>query len=149
MKNVELKEFSKFTLVKEKVKTNVCKVNSCESAATLIRELYKGTEGINESFFALFLDRGNAIIGYAKISQGGRYSTCMDSTIVAKYAVSSLAVSVILAHNHPSGRAFPSVSDEKATNDLKRGLNYLNIKLLDHIIITEDDHYSFAEENLL
>jgi DNA repair protein RadC len=83
---------------------------------------------------------------YAKISQGGITGTVVDPRLVAKYAVESLAVGVILAHNHPSGNLKPSTPDKVLTDKVKEGLKYLDIKLLDHIILTNDGYYSMMEE---
>ena len=88
-------------------------------------------------------------MGYAKISQGGVCNTQVDIRLVAKYAIDSLATSVIFVHNHPSGNAKPSIEDKKISEKLKDALRLFDIRLLDSIIITENDYYSMADEGLM
>ena len=88
-------------------------------------------------------------IGYAKISQGGIVGTVIDATIIAKYCVEALATSVILAHNHPSGGLVPSQQDKDITRKIKDTLKIFDCNVLDHIILTEDSFFSFADEGLM
>lgn len=88
-------------------------------------------------------------MGYAKISQGGLSNTIIDIRLIAKYAIDVLAASVILVHNHPSGSVLPSSCDNELTRRVAQGLKLLNIKLLDHIIISEDNYYSFSDEGAI
>ena len=120
-------------------------ITSSEDGANFIRQFYSDDIGIFESSFILLLDRSNHTIGYAKISQGGIVGTVVDVRLIAKYAIASLASSVILAHNHPSGNLKPSESDEKITQQVLQGLKLLEVKLLDHVILTETNYYSFAD----
>ena len=87
--------------------------------------------------------------GFAKISQGGTAGTVVDIKIIAKYAVDSLSTSVIICHNHPSGNKQPSDADLNITRKIKDALLLLDIKLIDHIIITENDFFSFADNGNL
>ena len=87
--------------------------------------------------------------GFAKISQGGTAGTVVDIKIIAKYAVDSLSPKVIICHNHPSGNKQPSDADLNTTRRIKDALLLLDIKLIDHIIITENDFYSFADNGNL
>ena len=84
-----------------------------------------------------------------KISQGGISGTVVDTKIIAKYCVDTLCSAVILAHNHPSGNLNPSTQDIKITRKIKEGLELLDVKVLDHVILTSDSYYSFADENIL
>ena len=95
------------------------------------------------------LDNSNSSVGYAKISQGGITGTVVDLRIIAKYAVESLCTSVIIAHNHPSGKTTPSEADKTVTNKIKSALATLDINLMDHIILTETEHFSFADNGLI
>lgn len=122
------------------------KIRSSKNSADFIRQFYSDDIEIYESFFLLLLNRANDTIGYAKISQGGTCGTVVDIKIIAKYAVDSLANSVILAHNHPSGTLSPSSQDIDITEKIKKGLSLLDIKVLDHIILTSSSYYSFADE---
>lgn len=121
------------------------RVTSSLDAADFIRQFYGDDIGIFESSFILLLNNNNITIGYAKISQGGITGTVVDQILVAKYAVESLATGVILAHNHPSGNTKPSGEDMTLTSKVKNGLALLDIKLLDHIILTETGMYSLAD----
>lgn len=94
----------------------------------------------------MLLNHASNVMGYAKISQGGICSTTVDVRLIAKYAIDTLATSVILVHNHPTGSLNPSYEDDKLTNAVKKGLELLNIKLLDHLVISEERYYSYAEE---
>jgi cobalamin-dependent methionine synthase I len=101
---------------------------------------------IYESVFILLLNAANDTIGFAKISQGGILGTVIDVRLIAKYAIESLATSVILAHNHPTGRLLPSDADDNVTKKTKNALNTLDIILQDHLIITKDSFYSYANQ---
>ncbi|MDR1553870.1 MAG: DNA repair protein RadC [Prevotellaceae bacterium] len=103
----------------------------------------------HEEFWLILLNRANKIISKHKISQGGISSTVIDKTIIAKYATENLASSVILAHNHPSQNITPSNEDEKITNEIKSALELFNIKLTDHLIITDYEYFSFVDNRLL
>ncbi len=96
-----------------------------------------------EHFVVLFLNKGNAVIDY--IDVGGAYDNVqVDYRLIIKRALVSEAANIICAHNHPSGNVFPSLQDRAFTASLKKILGYLNIRLLDHIIITADSYYSFV-----
>lgn len=125
------------------------KITTADEAAKFIRQFYSDDIDIWESFFILLLNNAGRTIGYAKISQGGITGTVADIRIIAKYAVDSLATSIILAHNHPSGNLKPSQADINLTQKAKKGLDILDITVLDHIILTSDSHYSFADQGML
>lgn len=91
----------------------------------------------------LFLNKGNAVIDYVDV--GGAYDNVqVDYRLIIKRALVSEAANIICAHNHPSGNVPPSIQDKAFTTSLKKILGYLNIRLLDHIIITADSYYSFV-----
>ena len=125
------------------------RISNTSTAADFIRQFYGDDIFIFESAFILLLNNSNNTIGFAKISQGGITGTVVDARLVAHYAVNSLATSVILAHNHPSGNLNPSESDRQLTNKIKEGLKLLDISLLDHIILTGASYTSFADSGLL
>jgi len=122
---------------------------SSEQAYNYIRQFYFDDLTIYESFYLLMLNRANKTIAYVKISQGGVSGTVVDLKIIAKYAIESLCSSVILAHNHPSGQTKPSDADIQMTRKIKEGLDLFDIKLIDHIILCNENFYSFADECLL
>ena len=124
-------------------------IKTSERAAVFIKQFYGDDMEIFESFFILLLNRNNETIGYAKISQGGTAGTVVDTKIIAKYAVDSLAHGVILAHNHPSGNKQPSTEDVSITNKVKKALELLDIIVLDHIIMTSSEYYSMQDNGLI
>ena len=125
------------------------KITSSESAEKFIRQFYGDDLEIFESFFILLLNRANATIGYAKISQGGIVGTVVDKKILLKYVVESLASGIILAHNHPSGNTNPSQADLNITKDLQQLCRLVDSEILDHVILTADSFYSFADNGKL
>lgn len=131
----------------KKIQTNfpVEKITSSKHASNFIKQFYGDDINIFESCFILLLNNSNNTIGYAKISQGGITGTVVDIRLIAKYAVESLATGVILAHNHPSGTLSPSQADINITDKTKKALETLDIKLLDHLILTNDDYYSLSD----
>jgi DNA repair protein RadC len=127
-------------------------IKSSAEAYGIISQFYSDDIDVYESFFILLLNIANKTIGYAKISQGGVNFTVIDNKIIAKYAIDALATSVIVAHNHPSGNLTPSKNDLDLTTKLRNGLELLDIKLLDHLILTsgEDKKYaSLADEGYM
>lgn len=125
------------------------KITSSKESADFIRQFYGDDIEVFESMFILCLNQAQKTIGYAKISQGGIAGTVVDIRLIAKYAIDNLAVSVIMAHNHPSGNLNPSQADIEITEKCKKGLKILDITLLDHIILTADSHYSLQDNGLL
>ncbi len=125
------------------------KIKTSQEAYDLIKQFYQDDIEIYESFFILLLNKGCFTVGYAKISQGGISGTIVDKKIVAKYAIDSLASGIILAHNHPSGTLQPSEQDLKLTKELEQALNLLDVNVMDHIILTKENYYSFADNGQL
>ncbi len=103
----------------------------------------------HEEFWILFLNRSNKVIGRMKLSQGGVSGTVTDVRMVMKRAIECLASGIIVCHNHPSGNLNPSESDSKITMKIKDAGNLMDIQLLDHLIITDREYYSFADNGLI
>jgi DNA repair protein RadC len=103
----------------------------------------------HEVFVVVFLNRANRINHYEIISEGGITGTVADPRIILKKALEEDAVSIILCHNHPSGNLLPSRADEDLTRKIKEASGYFDIKVLDHIIVSEEGYYSFADEGIL
>ena len=122
------------------------KITSSKDCYDVIKQFYHEDITLYESFFLLLLNNSNETIGFVKISQGGITGTVVDVRIIAKYCVEVLATSCILAHNHPSGKLFPSDADLTITQKTKNALAILDVRVLDHIILTEEGHYSFADD---
>ena len=125
------------------------KIISSLTAVNYARQFYESDISIYESMFCLFLNRSNSVQQYAKISQGGTAGTVVDIKIILKYAIDTLSSGIILIHNHPSGNKQPSDADIEITNKLKNACKYHDLKLLDHIILTENNYYSLADEGNL
>ena len=147
----EQKRSREFRLTTTENDMPVVNILSSKDASNYVRKFYHEDIAIYESAFILLLDRANNTIGWAKIGQGGICGTVVDIRIVAKYAIDSLASSVIFVHNHPSGAMRPSIYDEKLTTKLNEGLALLDVKLFDSIIIgpKEREMYSFHDEGRL
>ncbi|HSU52276.1 MAG TPA: DNA repair protein RadC [Segetibacter sp.] len=103
----------------------------------------------HEVFAVVFLNRSNKINHYEIISEGGITGTVADPRIILKKALEHEAVSIVLCHNHPSGNLKPSRQDQELTNKIKEAANYFDIKVLDHIIVSNEGYYSFADEGML
>lgn len=103
----------------------------------------------HEEFWIVFLNNSNAVLQAGQLSKGGITGTLVDVRLVLKQALELGAVGLILAHNHPSGTLRPSEADKQITRKLKVAAEALDIKVLDHIIITQKEYFSFADENIL
>jgi len=101
---------------------------------------------LHEEFWALFLNRSNRIIDRFKVSQGGISETVVDGKLIYKEALTRLASFVVLCHNHPSGNHLPSPQDNAITQRIKKGLELLDMHLLDHVILVDGKYYSYADE---
>src|SRR5690606_30713498 len=102
-----------------------------------------------EQFKVLLLNRANKVLGIFEVSTGGVSGTVADPKLVFAAAIKANASAIILSHSHPSGNLKPSDADLKLTKRLKDGGQYLEISVLDHIIVTSEGYYSFADEGLL
>jgi DNA repair protein RadC len=102
-----------------------------------------------EEFKVLLLSRSNRVLQIFPISQGGITGTVADPRIILAVAIKVAACAMILVHNHPSGNMKPSKADEELTCKVKEAAKYFDIKLLDHLIVTSEGYYSFADEGLL
>ena len=103
----------------------------------------------HEVFAVIFLNRSNKINHFEIVSEGGITGTVADPRIILKKALSHDAVSLVLCHNHPSGSVKPSRQDEELTQKIKNAALLFDIKVIDHIIVSEDGYFSFADEGIL
>ena len=103
----------------------------------------------HEEFWILLLNRGNKVLAREQVSIGGVTGTVVDAKIIFKKALEGNATSLILCHNHPSGTLRPSQADIDITKKLKSAGETLEIKVLDHLIISELGYYSFADEGMM
>jgi DNA repair protein RadC len=103
----------------------------------------------HEVFAVLYLNRANKINHFEIVSEGGITGTVADPRIILRRALEEDAVNLILCHNHPSGSLKPSRADEQLTAKIKEAAKFLDITVLDHIIVSDDGFFSFADEGLL
>ena len=103
----------------------------------------------HEVFAVVFLNRANKVNHFEIISEGGITGTVADPRIILKKALEADAVSIILSHNHPSGSLKPSRADQELTLKIKEAAKYFDIRVIDHIIVSEDGYYSFSDEGIL
>ena len=108
------------------------------------------TIAVYESFKILLLNNSNKVKGIYQISHGGITGTLVDLRLLFAVALKSLSVALILVHNHPSGTLRPSEADKNLTRKIKSAADFLDIKILDHLIlIPTGEYYSFADEGIL
>lgn len=104
---------------------------------------------LKEQFKIMLLNRANRVIGIYEVSNGGMSGTIADPKLIFSTALKACASSIILSHNHPSGNLKPSDADRRLTQKIKAGGELLDLTVLDHVIITAEGYFSFADEGLL
>src|SRR5664280_1666496 len=102
-----------------------------------------------EEFKLLLMNRSNSVLGILPVSKGGISGTVTDIRLIYQAAIIANASGLICCHNHPSSSLNPSESDTKITKKIKEAGSIMDIQLLDHLIITAEDYYSFADSGLL
>ena len=125
----------------------IIKISSSKDAFELLQPSMG--ELPHEEFWIVYLNNSNKVMHSAQLSKGGITGTLVDVRLVMKQALELGAVALILAHNHPSGGLKPSEADKQITQKLKNAADALDIKVLDHLIITQKDYFSFADEKVL
>jgi len=125
----------------------ITKITSSKSVFELLQPLMGELQ--HEEFWIVYLNNSNKVLHKAQLSKGGITGTLVDVRLVMKQALELGAVGLILAHNHPSGTLKPSAADKQITQKLKRSAEVLDIKVLDHLIITQKEYYSFADQGIL
>jgi DNA repair protein RadC len=124
--------------------------SAVQSSGDIARYLQTKLKDYRREVFAiLFLNRANKINHFEIISEGGITDTIADPRIILKKALEEDATSIILCHNHPSGSTKPSRADVELTSKIKEAARFFDIKVLDHVIVSEDGYYSFADEGIL
>jgi DNA repair protein RadC len=123
------------------------KITSSRTAFYLLK--YDFQDLMHEEFYVLFLNKASYVIQKKQISIGGMTGTVVDGRIIFKTALELNATGIILAHNHPSGRLTPSEPDKRLTRQLQEFGNLIDIDVLDHLIISENEFYSFADEGMM
>lgn len=103
----------------------------------------------HEVFAVVFLNRSNKILSFQIVSSGGLTGTVADPRVILKKAIEAEATSIVLSHNHPSGNLKPSRADEELTEKIRQAAVFLDIRVLDHIIVSDEGYFSFADEGLI
>lgn len=126
------------------------KVTTSSDAAEAFRAMWKQSMEHRESAYVMFLNRNNKVLGIHKLAEGGLCGTIIDVRCIFQIALKANACSVILAHNHPSGNEIPSEADKTITKKIREAGKFLDIPLLDHLIMLPGEGYmSFADEGLM
>lgn len=125
----------------------ISKISGSKDAFELLYPLIGELQ--HEEFWIVYLNNSNKVIHKSQLSKGGITGTLVDVRLVLKQALELGAVGIILAHNHPSGTVKPSLADKEVTEKLKKASEALDIKILDHLILTQHDYLSFADQGIL
>jgi DNA repair protein RadC len=137
-------------IIYKKTTHSIAAIESSLSTSNFIRRIWdEDTIEYIESFCVIALDRALNIVAYEFISTGGTSATIADPRRIFQFALLSNASAIILAHNHPSGNLNPSTADRSLTEKIFKASKLLDINLLDHIIVTKQGYFSFADEGLL
>lgn len=125
----------------------ILRVHSSKEVASCFRALLKDHD--REVFAVLFLTRANRIRHFEIVSEGGVTGTVADPRVIIRRALESNAVNLVLCHNHPSGSLRPSKADEEITVKIQGAARFFDIKIIDHLIVSNEGYYSFADEGVL
>jgi DNA repair protein RadC len=128
--------------------SNRPKIAGSRDAYELVLPVWDDIE-YRESFCVLLMNRANRVLGISHVSTGGVSGTVADPKLIFQHALKANASSLILLHNHPSGNTNPSEADIHLTRKLVEGGKLLDLAVLDHLIVTTDGYYSFADEGLI
>ncbi len=132
---------------RESAAEELTKISSSETVFELMQPVIG--ELSHEEFWIIYLNNANKIIAKSQLSKGGITGTLVDVRLVLRTAIENGAVGLILVHNHPSGTLTPSDADKQITKKLKLAAESLDIKILDHVIVTETQYFSFADDGIL
>lgn len=130
-------------------KKTLPKITMSADAARVFRTYWTDRITYKEEFFILLLNQANRVLGISKISEGGLAGTVVDAKMIFQAALKANAAAIILGHNHPSGNLAPSEQDKSLTNKIIEAGKVLDIRVLDHIILTYDDYKSFSDDGLM
>ncbi|MBO0590441.1 DNA repair protein RadC [Cellulophaga sp. E16_2] len=125
----------------------ITKITSSKSVFELLQP--KMGDLPHEEFWVVYLNNSNKVLHHSQQSKGSITGTLVDVRLIMKEALELSAVAIILAHNHPSGTLKPSLADKQITQKIKNAAEGLDINVLDHLIITQAEYFSFADENIL
>ncbi len=152
-----IQSFAKFQIAeieliyKSKVKAaERPKITTSKNAYAVLRQSWDENKiDFIEQFKVMLLNRANSVLGIYELSKGGTMATIADPKLIFIAAIKANAVGIILSHNHPSGNLTPSEADRHLTRKIREAGKFLDIAVLDHVIITREGYCSFADEGLL
>lgn len=126
------------------------KITGSKDAYQVFKESWDASKlELLEQFKAIFTNRANKVLGILEVSSGGIAGTVADPRLIFVGALKAAASGIIISHNHPTGNLTPSQADIELTRKIKEAGKFLEIQLLDHIIMTSEGYFSFADEGLL
>lgn len=126
------------------------KITRSEDAVAILRKIFPPEHmELKEYFYILLLNRANRVLGFVKISEGGLSGTVADPRLMFSAALKANAVSMVMAHNHPSGNIQPSAQDIQLTKNMVESGKLLEITVLDHVIITAESYFSFLDQGFI
>ena len=125
------------------------KIINSKDTESILREIWSDGMELKEECYILLLNRASKLLGWYKVSEGGISGTIVDPKLIFSIALKGLACSIVLAHNHPSGNLRPSEQDINLTKRLKQAGEVLEISVLDHVILSTEGYYSFADEGMI
>jgi len=121
-------------------------IRESKNAVDYLRQVWSDNLNYLETFYIVHMDRSNHTTGWTMISQGGMHGTLVDIKVVCQHAVKSGCCAILLAHNHPSGNKLASREDIAITKKIVEACKNLEIKVFDHVILTEESYYSLVDE---
>lgn len=145
----------KYKFPQIKVKVSVTKgdkvtITSPEKMVEVMRSIFNADTILwTEEVIMVCLNRANDVVGYYRVSSGGFSGSVLDPRVVMTIALQNASSSIILAHNHPSGNLKPSEGDRAVTEKIRKACEFFDMKLLDHLIITDESYFAFSENGLL
>jgi len=140
---------AEFRTTYHKTDTLAVTITTSQDIADFARSIWPGDLFVREVFMLFTLNRAHRIFGYEIISIGSLVGTVVDIKKIGKTIIDTMASSIIVVHNHPSGRLIPSQTDKNLTVKIKSMVDIVDAILLDHIIISEDQHFSFLDDGLI
>lgn len=124
-------------------------VRTSKESADFLRSIWEDDLMYRERMYMILLNRASKVIGFNLLSIGGASGTVVDLKLVFQCAILTNASTIILAHNHPSGTLYPSKQDLEITKSIVKAGEIMGIELSDHIILTQNSYYSFADNSIL
>lgn len=123
-------------------------IKKSSDSVDVLRQIYDNIE-YDEKFYALYLNRSNMAVGYELISIGSVSGTVVDIRKILRGALMANSSNIILSHNHPSGNLTPSDKDKDITKKVIKACKLMELNVLDHIVLTKHDYFSFADQHLI